>query len=68
MQPRSHSLIESLTNVAIGYEVGTQLEVIVSGVTYVVVEINGDAVRLENTRIMAEINVYLEDLPMMFKP
>jgi hypothetical protein len=47
-------------------KVGTILEMKPGGGEYRVVRIEGDEVELEHTRIAAEVEVYLSDLPEIF--
>lgn len=48
-------------------KVGTVLTLTGSSAKYVVAEIEGEDIRLENIRVMAEMNIYLQDLSMMFQ-
>jgi len=47
--------------------VGTILKMREGGGEYEVVEINGDEIVLESTKIVAGMDVFLEDLPEMFE-
>ena len=46
--------------------VGTRLKMIEGGGEYRVVRISGDEIELEHTRLLAGMDIYLEDLPDMF--
>ena len=47
--------------------VGTKLNLVEGGGEYVVTMIFGDAIALESTKLVAGMDIYLEDLPEMFE-
>ena len=47
--------------------VGTKLTLVEGGGEYVVTRIEGDEIELESTKIVAGMDVYLNDLPEMFE-
>ena len=47
--------------------VGTKLTLVEGGGEYIVWRIEGDEIELESTKIVAGMDIYLDDLPEMFE-